>query len=73
MKRFTPWLAGLSMIAAGLALAEAPKVDQARIDAMLKQVQAQMAAQPQQPGAPLPNIAKPWASDPACSAAVRGN
>ena len=52
MKRFTPWLAGLSMIAAGLALAEAPKVDQARIDAMLKQVQAQMAAQPQQPGAP---------------------
>ena len=45
MKRFTPWLAGLSMIAAGLALAEAPKVDQARIDAMLKQVQAQMAEQ----------------------------
>ena len=58
MKRFTPWLAGLSMIAAGLALAEAPKVDQARIDAMLKQVQAQMAAQPQQPGAPLPNKAQ---------------
>ncbi len=58
MKRFTPWLAGLSMIAAGLALAEAPKIDQARIDVMLKQVQAQMAAQPQQPGAPLPDKAQ---------------
>lgn len=47
-QRLTPWIAGLSAIAAGFALAtEAPKIDQARIDAMIKQVQGNI---PQQNG-----------------------
>ncbi|MCP2039718.1 peptidyl-prolyl cis-trans isomerase C [Neisseria sp. HSC-16F19] len=55
-KRITPWIAGLSAIAAGFALAtEAPKIDQARIDAMLKQVQGNI---PQQPGVEAPDTAQ---------------
>lgn len=49
-KRFTPWLAGVSLIAASLALAEAPNISQARIDAMLQQIQLQMGA----PSAEMP-------------------
>lgn len=56
MKRMTPWAAGLTLMAAGLALAEAPKIEQARIDVMLQQIEAQIAAQP--PGAPVPDKAK---------------
>ena len=52
-KRITPWIAGLSAIAAGFALAtEAPKIDQARIDVMIKQIQGNI---PQQPGAEAPD------------------
>lgn len=55
MRRCTSWLPGLGIIVAGLALAEAPKIDSIRIDAMLKQVQEQIAAQP---GMTLPDKAQ---------------
>lgn len=55
-KRITPWIAGLGAIAAGFALAtEAPKVDQARIDVMIKQISGNI---PQEPGAPAPDTAQ---------------
>lgn len=55
MKNYIHKLGCLTMIAAGLTFAEAPKIDQARINAALKQVQAQMQMQP---GAQMPNQAE---------------
>lgn len=54
MKKTVTWLTGLSLLSAGLALAEAPQISQARIDVVLKQVQAQLQGQPD---APKPNMA----------------
>lgn len=55
MKKSITWLAGLSIMAAGLAFADAPKIDSQRINVMLKQYERQMQAQP---GAPAPNKAE---------------
>lgn len=55
MKKSITWLAGFSIMAAGLAFADAPKIDSQRINVMLKQYERQMQAQP---GAPAPNKAE---------------
>lgn len=55
MKKSTAWLAGFSLIAAGIAFAAPPKIDTARVDAMMKEIQPQLQAQP---GAPKPNAAQ---------------
>ncbi|PIT14485.1 peptidylprolyl isomerase [Snodgrassella alvi] len=56
MKKSITWLAGLSIMAAGLAFADAPQIDSQRINIMLKQFERQMQAQ--QPGAPVPDKAE---------------
>lgn len=55
MKKSITWLAGFSIMAAGLAFADAPKIDSQRINVMLKQYERQMQAQP---GTPAPNKAE---------------
>lgn len=55
MKKSITWLAGFSIMAAGLAFADAPKIDSQRINVMLKQYERQMQAQP---GAPAPSKAE---------------
>lgn len=55
MKKSITWLAGFSIMAAGLAFADAPKIDSQRINVMLKQYERQMQTQP---GAPAPNKAE---------------
>lgn len=55
MKKSITRLAGLSIMAAGLAFADAPQIDIQRINVMLKQLEHQMQAQP---GAPEPNKAE---------------
>ena len=57
MNKRASWLAGLTIIATGLAFADAPKIDSARLDAALKQIQAQMQSQAQ-PGMTMPNKAQ---------------
>lgn len=57
MRKSTKWLAGLSLIAAGIALADPPQINTARVDAMIKEIQPQMQAQAQ-PGAPKPDPAQ---------------
>lgn len=58
MKKSIPWLAGLSIMAAGLAFADAPKIDSQRINVMLKQIERQMQTQPDAPAPDKAEIQK---------------